>query len=103
RSDVSRRSARPADHRESAAGRAGQRAGHALVRQRDAGPVQALHSRPRPAPDRALPRVGGRFRREAQARLQGTVTAMAYEFATYERQGRIPVVTINPPDPSNSL
>ena len=56
-----------------AARRAGQRAGHAVVRQRDAAPVPLLHAGDRPAPERGLPGVGPRLRGEAQARLQGPV------------------------------
>src|SRR6266545_4456317 len=63
----------------------------------------ALPPGPGIAPDRGLPRVGGGIRREAQARVQGPVTAMAYQFATYQKQGRIAIVTINRPERMNAL
>jgi enoyl-CoA hydratase/carnithine racemase len=37
------------------------------------------------------------------ATAQGTVTSMDYEFATYEKQGRIAIVTINRPERMNAL
>ena len=52
---------------------------------------------------RRLPRVGEGLRREAQTHLQGTMTPMAYQYATYEKQGRIAVVTINRPEVMNAL
>src|SRR5207247_2604773 len=86
-----------------AAVRARNRAGQTLVRHRDAAPVSSVHAGPGASPHRGLPRVGSRLRREAQTHIQGAVTAMAYEFATYEKQGRIAVVTINRPKRMNSL
>ena len=38
---------------------------------------------------RRFPGVGDRLRREAHTRLQGTMTPMAYEYANYEKKGRI--------------